>query len=66
VDQAALLRSVQGAREVESLLADSMLSDFEACRSLWAFRVIGLVRRLDGAAAFDDDGLAFVLPAEGG
>ena len=65
VDQAALLRSVRGAREVESLLAESMLSDFEACRSLWAFRVIGLVRRVDGAAAFDDDGLAFVLPAEG-
>jgi hypothetical protein len=66
VDQAALLRSVQGVRDVESLLAESMLNHFEACRSLWAFRVIGLVRRVDPASPFDDDGLEFVLPSEGG
>jgi hypothetical protein len=65
VDQAALLRSVKGVRDVESLLADSMLNDFEACRSLWAFRVIGLIRRVEAATPLDDDGLEFVMP-EGG
>jgi hypothetical protein len=64
VDQAALLRSVKGARDVESLLGESMLNHFEACRSLWAFRVIGLVRRVEEATPLDDDGLEYVLPAE--
>jgi hypothetical protein len=65
VDQAALLRSVKGVRDVESLLAESMLNHFEACRALWAFRVIGLVRRVEAATPLDEDGLEFVLSAEG-
>lgn len=65
VDQVALLRSVKGARDVESLLAESMLNHFEACRALWAFRVIGLVRRVEAATPLDDDGLEFVVPEEG-
>ena len=63
VDQAALLRSVKGARGVESLLAESMLNHFEACRNLWAFRVIGLIRRVEETTPLDDDGLEYVLPA---
>jgi hypothetical protein len=63
VDQAALLRSVKGARDLESLCAESMLNHFEVCRSLWAFRVIGLVRRVEEATPLDEDGLEFVLPA---
>jgi hypothetical protein len=65
VDQAALLRAVKGVRDVESLLAESMLNHFEACRSLWAFRVIGLVRRVEAATPLDEDGLEYVLPADG-
>jgi hypothetical protein len=65
VDQAALLRSVKGSRDVESLLAESVLNHFEACRILWAFRVIGLIRLVEAATPLDDDGLEFVLPAEG-
>jgi hypothetical protein len=65
VDQAALLRSVKGARDVESLCAESVLSHFEVCRSLWAFRVIGLVRRVEAATPLDDDGLEYVLSADG-
>jgi hypothetical protein len=65
VDQAALLRSVKGARDVESLCAESVLSHFEVCRSLWAFRVIGLVRRVEAATPLDEDGLEYVLPADG-
>ena len=66
VDQAALLRSVNSGRDVESLLAETMLNHFEACRSLWAFRVIGLVRRVEAATPLDEDGLDFVLHAEQG
>lgn len=65
VDQVALLRSVKGVRDVESLLAESMLNHFEACRTLWTFRVIGLVRRVEAATPLDEDGLEFVLSAEG-
>ena len=63
VDQGALLRSVKASRDVESLCAECMLSDFEACRNLWAFRVIGLIRRVEDAAPLDDDGLEYVFPA---
>jgi hypothetical protein len=65
VDQGALLRSVETARDVESLCAESMLTDFEACRNLWAFRVIGLIRRAPESTPFDEDGLEYVLPADG-
>ena len=65
VDQAALLRSVKDVRDVEALCADSVLNHFEVCRSLWAFRVIGLVRWIALATPLDDDGLEYVLPADG-
>ena len=65
VDQAELLRSVDGARDVEALCALSALNHFEVCRNVWAFRVIGLVRRVEDAVPFDDDGLEFVLPGDG-
>jgi hypothetical protein len=65
VDQAALLRSVKGVRDVESLLGESMLNHFEACRTLWAFRVIGLIRRVEDVTPLDEDGLEFVLPTDG-
>jgi hypothetical protein len=66
VDQTVLLRSVQEARSVESLCAESALSHFEVCRDLWAFRVIGLVRRVpvDRPQPLDDDGLEYILSGE--
>ena len=48
--------------------AGSGLSDFEVCRTLWAFKVIGVVRRTDAVAkpkaVVEDEGLDMVL-AEG-
>jgi hypothetical protein len=41
-----------------------MLNHFEACRALWAFRVIGLIRRVEAATPLDDDGLEFVIPEQ--
>jgi hypothetical protein len=66
VDQAALLRSVKGVKDVETLCKESILNHFEVCRDLWAFRVIGLVRRVEETAPLDDDGLEYVLPADEG
>ena len=64
VDQAALLRAVRKPADLESLCAGSVLNDFEVCRTLWAFRVIGLVRRIDSTTPLDDDGLEYVLDGE--
>lgn len=65
VDQAALARAPGKGREVEALCAESVLNHFEVCRTLWAFRVIGLVKRLEETLPLDEDGLAYVLPADG-
>jgi hypothetical protein len=65
IDQASLLRSVKGRRTVESLCGDSVLNHFEVCRNLWAFRLVGLVRRVEHAVPLDEDGLEFVLPPDG-
>jgi hypothetical protein len=64
VDQSELLRAVDGVRDVEALCALSALNHFEVCRNVWAFRVIGLVRRVEATVSFDDDGLEFVLPSD--
>jgi hypothetical protein len=65
VDQAALARAPKKGREVEALCAESVLNDFEVCRNLWAFRVIGLLKRLEETLPLDEDGLEYVLPADG-
>jgi hypothetical protein len=64
-DQSALARAARDGRDVGSLCAESVLNDFEVCRTLWAFRVIGLVRRLEPSLPLDEDGLEYVLPADG-
>ncbi len=63
VDQTMLLSSVQSVRDVESLLCEAAISHFEACRNIWAFRVIGLLHRADHPQPLDDDGLEFILPS---
>lgn len=65
VDQAALTRAAKKPRDVEALCAESVLNHFEVCRTLWAFRVIGLVKRLEESLPLDQDGLEYVLPADG-
>ncbi len=65
VDQAALARAAKKGRDVEALCAESVLNHFEVCRTLWAFRVIGLFKRLEQALPLDEDGLEYVLPADG-
>jgi len=60
-DQLALLGALDGVRDLEALCRASKLGDFEVCRTMWAFRVIGLARRLDAAAPLDEDGLEYIM-----
>src|SRR5438128_6713 len=46
-EKSALLASLADAVSVEQICETSALADFEVCQTLWAFRVIGLVRRAD-------------------
>jgi hypothetical protein len=64
--QMALLDDLGTPRDVETLCDRSTLSDFEACGTLWAFTVLGVVNRLEApptAPPVDDEGLAYI--AEG-
>lgn len=63
----ALVDALARPQSVKQLCAGSSLPSFELCRSLWAFRVIGLVERTAEPAAgtaLDDEGLGFVLSEE--
>ena len=68
IEKLNLLVSLTGTADVESICRDSPLPDFEVCRTLWAYRVIGLVRRVDKVAValpeIDDEGLGLVLPED--
>ena len=59
-EKLALLTFLTQARTVEQICDASSLPDFEACRTLWGYRVVGVVRRLSATgapAAPEDDGL---------
>lgn len=62
-ERLSLLTSLHGERDVQSICDESSLSDFEVFRTLWAFRVLGIVVRASGPAAneLDDEGLDMVF-----
>jgi hypothetical protein len=64
-EKLSILTSLNGEREVEAICKESSLPDFEVCRTLWAFRVIGVVRRADPVAprrqTLEDEGLGLVI-----
>jgi hypothetical protein len=61
-----LLLGLEKERTVEEVCASSTIPDFEVCRTLWAFGVIGFVKRTDTPAveADDDEGLGLLLSSE--
>lgn len=65
-ERTALLEALGQERSVEEICAASTSADFEVCRTLWAFDVIGFVRRTDTppAEAGDDEGLGLLLSSE--
>jgi hypothetical protein len=63
-DKSAILSRLEGTRTVDAICSDSTLNSFEVCRILWAYRVIGVVRRVDTPAPrpeAEDEGFGFVL-----
>jgi uncharacterized protein DUF4388/uncharacterized protein DUF4339/tetratricopeptide repeat protein len=46
-----LLTEHEGERDVETICRESELSDYEVCRTLWAFRVIGVLKQIAPAGA---------------
>ena len=66
-EKMAMLRRLSLPATIEGVCGDPALPDFEVCRTLWAFRVIGLVRRVDAAApaaGIEDESLGIVVPEE--
>ncbi len=63
--QLEILTSMNDPHTLDALCDGSILPSIEVCRALWAYRVIGLVRRLDApertAPPLEDDGLGEVL-----
>jgi hypothetical protein len=71
-EKAALVTGLTASKPIAQICSESSLSHFEVCRTLWAFRVMGLVRRVDlppkpvEVAADDmDEGLGSVLEGLG-
>jgi len=64
-ERTELLKALATERSVEDLCAALPLGDFEVCRSLWAFDVIGVARRTDTPPTeADDEGLGLWLSSE--
>jgi hypothetical protein len=68
LEKLGILTGLHQAKNVEAVCRDSTLSNFDVCRTLWAFRVVGVVRRMDAVPERSrltvDEGLGFVLPPE--
>jgi uncharacterized protein DUF4388 len=63
-EKLSILTNLEGERTVDEICGESKLGSFEVCRTLWAYRVIGVVRRVDTPAPkpeSEDEGLGFVL-----
>lgn len=58
--QTALLQALEQPTSVRDLCALGILPDFEACTTLWAFRVIGFAEDLSPATAADSPLLAML------
>lgn len=71
-DMRAIVENLPEPRPVREICAGSTLADFDVCRAIWAFRVVGILRRQDGSdrqgvpgMEADDDGLGTVLGSAG-
>ena len=68
LEKMSLLTGLHGTQDVAAICRESSLPGFEVCRTLWAFRVIGILKPVDLApvakAIDEDEGLGFVLTEE--
>jgi hypothetical protein len=69
-EKLSILTGLHGEQSLERICEESTLNDYEVCRALWAFRVIGAVERVDidtpesREVESDDDGLSSILAGE--
>jgi uncharacterized protein DUF4388 len=65
-EKTAILTEMSGIRTLEQICESSTLPDFEVCRTLWAYRVVGVVKRLGEPSSVlgDDDALGIVITEE--
>ncbi len=67
-EKLSILTGLNETRNVLSICEDSTLTDFEVCRTLWAFRVVGAIWRVNvpqpEPELGDDEGLGIVLAGE--
>jgi hypothetical protein len=67
LEKRMLVEALVSPQTVEAICGGSSLGDFEACRTLWAFRVMGVAQRVDRPAPakpMEDEGLDLVLKEE--
>ncbi len=63
-EKLSLLTGLHEPQSVETICGESSLPDIDVCRTLWAFRVVGAVRRVDTPrkpTLADEEGLGAVL-----
>jgi hypothetical protein len=63
-ERLSMLTSLHGERTAQGICDESSLSNFETFQCLWAFRVIGVLERVDpvdSEPTLDDEGLDLVL-----
>jgi hypothetical protein len=67
-EKLSILTSLNGTLSVEAICSEATLPDFEVCRTLWAFRVLGVIRRVDTPARpegpAEDEGLGVALAGD--
>lgn len=67
-EKLSLLTSLHGESTLEAICEESSLPDFDVCRTMWAYRVVGLVRRVDPPPPVvpdeEDEGLGYVIAEE--
>lgn len=67
-EKLSILTSLHETRSVLSICEESTLTDFEVCRTLWGFRVVGAIWRVNAPEPEpelgDDEGLGMVLAGE--
>jgi hypothetical protein len=67
-EKLSILTSLNGTQSVEAICSEATLPDFEVCRTLWAFRVLGVIRRVDAPAQpegpAEDEGLGVALAGD--
>jgi hypothetical protein len=67
LEKLGILTGLHSPLSLGRICEESSLPDYEVCRTIWAFRIVGVVRRLDVVTErpdpiVEDEGLDYVVP----